>query len=115
MPKWHGSVQVSDWLRRIHEEDRGRPPQELGVYVVSVNKWTRRPTCGCHPLYVGGQISARGSLRRRMGQWICDSFGLFIEDECGEAMQGYHCGAQSLFLWCTREKKSLLDLYIGWT
>jgi hypothetical protein len=50
-----------------------------------------------------------------MGQWICDGFAFFIENEQGIPTAGYHAGAQTLFKWCYEHKQSLLDLHIGWS
>lgn len=115
MRNWNGSFLIGDWLRSLHMTAGVRPPMEVGVYVVSVDKWSGAPTCACRPLYVGGQTSSNSSLRRRMGDWICDSFGFFMDDARGNVLDGCHAGAQTLFKWCREHQTSLLDLHVGWS
>jgi hypothetical protein len=67
---WTGPFKISDLLDR--EE---RPPEDLGVYLVSRMPWKGEPEPECIPLYVGGTTGKTPRFPSRVGELIADMTG----------------------------------------
>ena len=109
-PCWEGVCRIGDYLSNVMRDRDSRPPESLGVYVLSERPWDEMPTKASGIIYVG---QAR-YLRRQIGELLCDLLGFTGDDYCdGEA----YAHRRGQFLWryyCIAHAVEPSSLYLGW-
>lgn len=105
---WHGPYRIRDLLENVVHDDRLRPGDDAGIYVVTCRGWDGTPSVESCVLYVGGNTGKSKRFPTRIGDLLADTFGFFGSET------GHHSGGQSLWEWCRQERVNPLDLYIGW-
>jgi hypothetical protein len=105
--KWVGPHTIDNILNDALEGEL-RPPEDKGVYLVSMDKWEKEPATECIALYVGSNTGKSGRFRTRIGDLIADLFGFFSKET------GHHSGGQSLYDHCKKNQINPKSLYIGW-
>lgn len=109
MDVWEGPFPISLLLESCIDPNWPAPPEAGGVYLVSRQPWSVRPTVECDPLYVGSNTGHSARFRTRIGDLFADLFGFFGEET------GHHSGGQHLHHYCRKTGLAPLALYIGWT
>jgi hypothetical protein len=108
--RWVAPFRVKDLLERcLDYKNQKWPPDDNGVYVVSLKAWEDIPDKKCIPLYVGSTTGVSPRFRTRVGDLIADIFGFYSDDEIG-----HHSGGISIHKHCKRNRIIPLDLFIGW-
>jgi hypothetical protein len=108
--QWVGPFVLRDYLGELLAmTGTVWPPVRAGVYVVTSQPWTGRPSPG-HVLYTGGT----GKLRHRIGDMIRDVLGFYGEPDDGLDWAGAHSGAQTLWEGCHQDGFPVGQLLIGW-
>jgi len=105
---WHGPFQVRVLLETAIDDGREIPPEDGGIYAVSIEAWQGCPSQDAKILYVGGNTGVSKRFRTRIGDLIADMCGFFGDET------NHHSGGQSLWRWCHEHKVKPLDLFIGW-
>lgn len=108
--RWITPFRVRDLLENcLDYRNQKWPPEDNGIYLVSLNAWKNNPSKSCHPLYVGSTTGKSARFRTRVGDLIADIFGFYSDEEIG-----HHSGGINIHKYCKRKKILPLDLYIGW-
>ena len=105
---WVGPFRIARLLDSCIDAHQPWPPEELGVYLVSHQPWTRAPTKACEPLYVGSTTGRTPRFATRVGDLVADLFGFY-----GTAT-GHSTGGQRLWRWCDENRVKPGHLLLGW-
>jgi hypothetical protein len=108
--QWRGPFRIRDYLSHVVRDQELRPPDALGVYVVSEHSWVAPPNREAGIIYVG----QAHYLRYRIGQLLMDLLGFTSDDRAdGEAYE--HRGGHSLWhRYCLERGIEPIDLYFAW-
>jgi hypothetical protein len=106
--RWIGPFRLGDYLDGCIDPTHERPPEAPGVYIVSRDSWSGRPTASCQALYVGANPKRPTYFRQRVGFLVMAMLGF-----SGDA--GWrHDGGQRCWEWCCEKRIRPTDLYLGW-
>lgn len=107
---WVGPFVLGDYLGQLLAmTGTVWPPGRGGVYVVTAQPWTGRPSPG-HVLYTGGT----GNLLNRIADLIRDVLGFYGQTEDRPGWVGKHSGAQTLWEDCHQHGFPIGRLLIAW-
>jgi hypothetical protein len=108
--KWVGPFVLRAYLSSLLDmTGKLWPPSKPGVYVVTKQLWTGKPTAG-NVLYTG----ASKNLLDRIGNFVRDILGFHGCAEDGSQWVGNHSGAQALWKVCYEDSFPVGQLHIGW-
>ena len=80
--RWNSPFRVRDLLENCLDYRKQKwPPEDNGIYLVSLNEWKNNPSKSCNPLYVGSTTGKSARFRTRVGDLIADIFGFYSDEE----------------------------------
>lgn len=105
---WEGPFRVARLLDASIDASQPWPPEDLGVYLVSCQPWTKTPTRACEPLYVGSTTGRTPRFATLVGDLVADMFGFY------GTTTGHNNGGQRIWRWCDENRVKPGHLFLGW-
>jgi hypothetical protein len=107
---WIGPFRILDYLCHLVQDQKSRPPDSPGLYLLSQRRWQHLPDGEAGALYVG----QAKYLRYRVGQFLSDLLGFTGDDPAEEEAYQHRGGHQLWHRYCVAREIEPANLYLAW-